>query len=286
MMGTSDFGGAGEYRRTRPVFNCRSGHRRRGERRIGGMMPRWVPFLVLSVAVACRATAPSGPPVATLPPAPGTSVEGGFKASKAVRWVRESAERRALFVQVFRAAATHVESAAATRAPGSWAVVADADETLIDNSLYQVERERAGRGFTPESWRAWTERQAAIPIPGAAPFLTRVRALGGRIAVVTNRRQSECPDTEAVFRTHGLAYDVMLCRGDDGPSDKTPRFESVARGTTPAGLPPLEILAFLGDNIRDFPEGSQDLRTASDEALAGFGARFFVVPNPMYGSWE
>jgi predicted secreted acid phosphatase len=113
-----------------------------------------------------------------------------------------------------------------------------------------------------------------------------VRALGGKIAIVTNRAVTECPDTEAVFRAHGLAYDLMLCKPDAGPGDKNPRFEAVARGTTPAELPPLEVVAFFGDNIQDFPGQGQALRTEPDEAFADFGARFFVLPNPMYGSWE
>ena len=54
--------------------------------------------------------------------------------------MRDSAEHRALFLQVYREATEHVEREAATRAPGTWAVVLDADETVIDNSLYQLER--------------------------------------------------------------------------------------------------------------------------------------------------
>jgi 5'-nucleotidase (lipoprotein e(P4) family) len=203
-----------------------------------------------------------------------------------VRWARDSAERRALSFQIFRAATAHVEKAAATRARGSWAVVADADETLIDNTLYQVEREKRGLGFTPESWHEWTERQEAIPLPGARQFLARVRELGGKIAVVTNRRESECADTSAVFGAHGLAYDVILCRPDNGPGDKNPRFQAVKNGTTPAELPPLEVVAYLGDNIRDFPGQSQALAKEGDAAFAEFGVRYFVFPNAMYGSWE
>jgi 5'-nucleotidase (lipoprotein e(P4) family) len=187
---------------------------------------------------------------------------------------------------VFRAATSYVEAAATTREDGSWAVVIDADETILDNSVYQVERERQGLGFTPESWHEWTARREAAPLPGAKDLLARVKTLGGRVAIVTNRRESECPDTEAVLRAHGLVYDVILCRPDDGPSDKGPRFEAVAAGTTRAGLPPLEVVAFVGDNIRDFPEQSQMLRTRGEEAFNEFGARFFVLPNPMYGSWE
>ena len=157
---------------------------------------------------------------------------------------------------------------------------------MLDNSLYQLERAEAGKPFDAASWTAWCARREAVPLPGASAFLSRVRALGGKIAIVTNRSAAECPDTEAVFRAHALAYDVMLCKPEAGPSDKNPRFEAIARGTTPAGLPPLEIVAFFGDNILDFPGRSQALRKEPDEAFADFGARFFVLPNPMYGSWE
>jgi 5'-nucleotidase (lipoprotein e(P4) family) len=248
-------------------------------------MPRWILLCTVVVAAACRATAPSPPPAPPGAPAAAAADET-FRPTKAVRWVRDSAEHRALFIQVFRSATAEVEAAAATRQDGTWAVVIDADQTILDNSLYQVERERQGLGFTRESWRAWTERQEAVPLPGAKGLLARVRALGGRIAIVTNRRGSECPDTEAVLRAHDLVYDVILCRPEDGPSDKNARFDAVARGSTPAGLPPLEIVAFLGDNIRDFPGQDQALRTQGEDAFGDFGARFFVLPNPMYGSWE
>jgi 5'-nucleotidase (lipoprotein e(P4) family) len=209
-----------------------------------------------------------------------------FRAPEAIRWASDSAEHRALFLQVYRDATAHVESVAPRHAPGTWAVVLDADETLIDNSRYQLERARDAKPFDEESWRAWTVRREAVPLPGASAFLARVRALGGKIAVVTNRTATECPDTEAVFRARGLAYDVMLCKPDAGPGDKNPRFEAVARGTTPAGLPPLEVVAFVGDNILDFPGQSQAIRKQDDAAFADFGTRYFVLPNPMYGSWE
>jgi predicted secreted acid phosphatase len=129
-------------------------------------------------------------------------------------------------------------------------------------------------------------RREATPLPGAAAFLARVRALGGRIAIVTNRLESECADTVALFKTHGLAFDVILCRPDKGPSDKNPRFEAVAAGKTPAGNTPLEVVAFVGDNILDFPGLNQTLRQQGEPAFSQFGTRYFLVPNPMYGSWQ
>ena len=241
--------------------------------------------LALAATAACRSAAPAAaprPPAApAVAPAPSTA-----PLPDAIRWTRDSAEHRALFLQVYRAATAQVEREAAARAAGTWAVVLDADETVLDNSLYQVERARAGQPFDAASWTAWCARREAVPLPGASAFLSRVRALGGRIAIVTNRAASECPDTEAVFQAHALPYDVMLCKPDAGPSDKNPRFEAVARGTTPAGLPPLDVVVFLGDNVQDFPGQSQAIRQQGDEAFLPFGARFFVLPNPMYGSWE
>jgi len=235
---------------------------------------------------ACRSAAPAAPPQAASPPLAAPAPVASRPPSGAIRWSRESAEHRAVYLQIYAAATTHVEQEAARRPAGSWAVVLDADETVIDNSLYQLERDRAGLPFDAPSWHAWTKRREALPQPGARAFLLRVRELGGRIAIVTNRTMSECPDTEAVFRAHELVFDVMLCKPDAGPSDKNPRFEAVARGTTPAGLPPLEIVAFLGDNVYDFPGLSQELRLQDDRAFTAFGVRYFVLPNPMYGSWE
>jgi 5'-nucleotidase (lipoprotein e(P4) family) len=258
-------------------------------------------LVVVYAAAACRTARPEAKPQPPSPPAaaqPASPVAPPAPAaapaattaerplSTAIRWTRGSAEHRALFLQVYRAATAHVEQEAARRARGAWAVVLDADETTIDNSVYQAERDRLGLAFDPLSWHAWTKRREALPLPGVRAFLARVRELGGRIAIVTNRTESECPDTRAVFEAHQLAYDLMLCKPDGGPSDKNPRFEAVARGTTPAGLPALEIVAFVGDNIQDFPKQGQAIRARGDEAFSEFGARFFVLPNPMYGSWE
>jgi len=247
-------------------------------------------MLVLVASAACRATAPVAPPQA--PASPPTAVQAHAEPAvqsvlpDGVRWVRDAAEYHAALVQVYRAVTARVEQEAAARAPGTWAVVLDADETVISNLDYEIERRRAGLGFTQESWRQWVARRAATPLPGAARFLARTRELGGRIAVVTNRLGSECPDTEALFRARALAYDVMLCRPDGAPSDKNPRFEAVAQGTTAAGLPPLDVVAFVGDNILDFPKMRQAVRQEGEAGLAEFGVRFFVVPNPTYGSWQ
>jgi 5'-nucleotidase (lipoprotein e(P4) family) len=239
-------------------------------------MRRPLPVVLLLLIVSC---APKQPPISTAPAA------AAAPAPEAIRWVRDSAEYHATLYQVYRLAITRVEQSVAKRTAGSWAVILDADETVLNNSLYQLERARLGLGFTPESWNTWVTRREATPLPGAAAFLARVRALGGRIAIVTNRTATECDDTRANFEAQGLPYDAILCREAGQPSDKNPRFEAVRTGTA-FGSGPVDVVAFLGDNIRDFPGGTQEMRKKGDEAFAEFGLRYFIFPNPLYGSFE
>ncbi len=241
---------------------------------------------LLASITACRSTARVAVAPATPPPATTAAAPAPLPVPDSIRWVRTSAEYVAALEQVYRLATARVEAEARTRATGSWAVVLDADETVINNALYQEERARAGLGYSDESWDAWVKRREATPLPGVGPFLSRVRALGGRIAIVTNRLQTQCDDTAAVFERYSLLYDAMLCRVNGTPSDKNPRFQAVAAGQTLAGATPLAVVAFIGDNIQDFPALGQSVRGAGPAGFADFGVRFFVLPNPMYGSWQ
>lgn len=239
----------------------------------------------LALLSGCRSAAPKTPstPARPAPPAAAASSTAGLPDS--IRWVRSSAEYVAACLETFRAATARVETEAKQLPAGTWGVILDADETVLDNSLYQAERAQQGLGYSDDSWAAWVKRREATPIPGSAAFLARVHELGGRIAIVTNRLQSACDDTEAVFTRYALAYDAMLCRIDGTPSDKNPRFQDVASGRSRASSAPLTIVAFVGDNILDFPTLSQAVRT-QPAAYADFGVRYFLLPNPMYGSWQ
>jgi 5'-nucleotidase (lipoprotein e(P4) family) len=239
------------------------------------------PFSCVLLVVALGACASKQAPVATSPASP------ALPAPNDIRWVQDSAEYQAAVIQVYRLATARVEQATAKRGPSeSWGVVLDADETILNNSVYQLERAKQGLAFSADSWNAWVKRREATPLPGAAAFLNRVRSLGGKIAIVTNRLQSECEDTRAVFDTYKLVFDAMLCRPDGTPSDKNPRFEAVANGSTTASTTPLDIVAFVGDNILDFPKMAQAARKVGAPAFTEFGVRFFIIPNPMYGSWQ
>lgn len=234
-------------------------------------------LVVLAVFAGACATAPA-PALSTVPAAARTQPND-------VHWVRSSAEHRAIFIQTYNTATERVRALAADRQRGTWAVILDADETVLDNSEYQRRLAGTGGSFDVETWNAWVREEAADTLPGAAGFARTVRELGGRVAIVTNRDDVVCDPTRRNLLNLGVIVDVVLCQAA-GESGKDGRFRAVAEGTTGAELPPLDVVAFVGDNIQDFPATTQQIRDAAPSAFDRFGRDWFILPNPMYGSWE
>ena len=195
-----------------------------------------------------------------------------------IRWEQTSAEIRAASLQAYGVASARIDELAAGSLPSAWTVVMDIDETTLMNVAYQRERAELGAGYSSPSWLAWVQRKAAAAMPGAKAFIDKVRGLGGKVVFVTNRKATgECDPTKENLAAVGIEYDGIFCRTDT--SDKNPRFEAIEDAGS-------EIVLFVGDNILDFPDLSQDIRTEPDSAFAEFGHRFILLPNPMYGSWE
>lgn len=243
------------------------------------MRHRPVFSILVAVLAACTST-----PAPSTAPAPQT---GTYKPSASIRWYRASAERRAIYLEVYRAAAQRLEERVKSRAPQTWAVIMDADETVLDNSPNEEESDSLHQGFSDARFVAWVRRDAARALPGAVDFTRRVHELGGSVAFVTNRADSLCADTKRTLAQAGITADEVLCQ--TGPTgDKNPRFQAIETGTPPSTLPKLTVVMWLGDNIQDFPAptGAQSIRSAPDSAFAPFGDVYFVLPNPMYGSWE
>jgi 5'-nucleotidase (lipoprotein e(P4) family) len=236
---------------------------------------------VILLAVSLAACAPTAQQAGKTPP----PAAAARTLPESIRWVRAAAEHRALFLQVYASASHRIRELAASRTRGTWVVVLDADETILDNSEYQRRRASQGLGFSQETWDVWINEEKATALPGAAEFLAHVRELGGRIAIVTNRDDYGCAATARNLKALSLVSDAILCRAQK-LSDKNPRFEAVRRGDAIAGAGPLEIVMWIGDNIQDFPALTQDLRSAPRDAFANFGSTYFMLPNPMYGSWE
>lgn len=209
-------------------------------------------------------------------------LQPGAALPRDVRWARASAEHDAVFLQTYRAAGDRLRELAAGRARGTWAVVLDADETILDNSVYQRRRALVDSSYTPASWAAWVDERAAPALPGALAFTRLADSLGARVVVVTNRSEAGCPATRTNLEALGVPAAAVLCQ--TGPSDKNPRFAAVQTGTVP-GLPALPIGMWVGDNIQDFPTLTQDAARGAD-GFSRFGDDFWMLPNPMYGSWE
>jgi 5'-nucleotidase (lipoprotein e(P4) family) len=201
----------------------------------------------------------------------------------ALAWVRESAEYGALTRQTYAAAATRLEALAPAMTNATWGVILDADETVLDNTTYEVRRAALDSAYTEVSWSAWVREVAAPAVPGAVAFTRRVHALGGRVVIVTNRADSVCAPTRANLQRVGVDADLVLCQLPGQP-DKNPRFEAVQRGAASAALPALTVVEWVGDNIQDFPKLAQASRD-DPLAMSLFGRRYFVLPNPIYGSW-
>jgi len=205
--------------------------------------------------------------------------------TSATRWSRTAAEHEALYLQIFAIAQDRLAGVAKPARP--WAIVTDADETIIDNTPFQCASELARHGqFDRELWQRWVGAEAAAATPGALQFIARVHQLGGKVIVVTNRDDE--PDrkhspTRANFSALGLAVDAVLFSLGPNDRDKNRRFHAIERdGIAAENLPPLAVLMYLGDNIGDFPGLTQE--NPGDRSR--FGTSYFVFPNPMYGSFS
>ena len=225
------------------------------------------------------------PNVAATPaaaPAPATTPAAA--TARDVQWSRVSAEHTAIFIETYRAAADRLASLASGRAPGSWGVILDADETVLDNSDYELARVPFGGSFDANAWDAWVAAARAPALPGAVTFTSRVHQLGGKVVIVSNRNDKGCPATRANLDRVSIKADLVVCKTDK--DDKNPRFDAVQNGTASPDFPAIAVLEWIGDNIQDFPHLSQAIRNEPESAFARFGDTFFALPNPMYGSWQ
>ena len=205
-----------------------------------------------------------------------------------IKWVRDSEEYAALSRMVYRLGARAVtESARRVPRGRAWAVVLDVDETALDNSLYQLSRVAYRLAYDTASWNAFVRRGESGMVPGTSELVAAVRQLGGRVAWISNREESVRQATQANLAAQRLWADGdRLCLATPDPQyHKAARRAEVMAGTGACGWAgqPVDVVAYFGDNIQDFPRsGENDPDAGSD---AAFGTRFFMLPNPLYGGW-
>jgi len=229
---------------------------------------------------------------------------GQLPLSSSVTWQTTSKEYAFLTTSAYQRAAAQLSEMALPETP--WVVSMDIDETVLDNSQYQVMLDRTGRSFTSESWAEWVQGQEATLVPGVAPFMDTVVELGGRFAFITNRERDQDVHTWQNMEKMGLPVtlenaclmgrssgDVSSVDGITRINDKDLRRQQVEDGTAscfrPGGgrhssFPAAAILMQVGDNIEDFVRTTQEDADV-DALLAEEGSPYILLPNPMYGSW-
>lgn len=220
---------------------------------------------------------------------PALAAQTPVAQNKDIRWVRDSEEYATLARQVYRQAARAVEAAARQMPRGQpWAVALDVDETALDNSIYQLDRATYGVPFDTTSWNAFVNRRASPAIPGTVEFIALVRRLGGRVAWITNRAEAVRPATQGSLAAAGLWNDSdRLCLLSADPAyTKGARRAEVGSGSGACSWEGqrVTIVVFVGDALGDFPAAGEGDADAGNDAA--FGVRYFLLPNPMYGTWE
>ena len=206
------------------------------------------------------------------------------QGSDAVLWQHASAEYYRIALQTYELARMKLAANLGSPDPRPRAVVVDIDETVLDNSPYQVAAIRDGRTFEQATWKDWTDKASARPTPGALPFLRHAMEQGCEVFYITNRDIREQAATLKNLQDLGFPFaDEAHLLLMDGSSDKTERRARVA-GTH-------RIVLLVGDQLRDFHEGFKDRSTDDGrpmvDAMGDTLSRYFILlPNPMYGTYR
>ena len=275
-------------------------------------------LLVLAVCTAlalsaCKraespAAAPATPAAAESPTSPTASAAPAVAAHdnlNAVAWVQTSVEYKALSEQTYRAAADHLDKALKEK---NWdalvpeergnaatglkpAVVMDVDETVLDNSPYQARLIRDGADYDEVTWAQWVAEKKAKPVPGVVDFAKAANARGVTVLYISNRAEHLKDATLANLKAVGLPVaddSVFLGLGtfvqdcEQNGSEKNCRRKLAGQK--------YRVLMQFGDQIGDFVQVVSNTRTDRDALYAEyhdwFGERWWMLPNPTYGSWE
>lgn len=225
-------------------------------------------------------------------------------------WVQTAAEYRAEALETYSAAASRLDDAladpswtAALEQTGGYsglppAVILDIDETVLDNAPFQGRLVLDNAPFDPALWDAWVATEAAEAIPGALEFVKA--AIGRDIAVfyITNRTcaagdgDNPCPQEAQTLRNlerlgfPDVSPDRMLLKREK------PEWGSEKENRRAAAAADHRILMLIGDDLGDFLPGVKNgvapgqRKDLVDRYGDRWGRMWFILPNPIYGSWE
>ncbi len=205
-------------------------------------------------------------------------------------WVQTSAEYAVITHQAFDMARHQLDQILARGGDGRpMALIVDVDETVLDNSGQTARSILARRGFHRDDWTAWVNEASAPPVPGALDYLHYVADRGLTVFYVTNRRVELEPATRRNLEARGFPLrqdiDVVLTRNErpEWTGDKSTRRQWIGAR--------FRIMQILGDDLEDFisvPPGTDaDTRQRlARQHMDEWGRNWFILPNPVYGSWE
>lgn len=223
----------------------------------------------------------------------------------AVAWTQTAIEHDLIYLQTYRDAQARLLQALADP---HWdalgksdrttplaglppAVILDIDETVLDNSPYQARLLKGGGEFNPADWAAWCREERARALPGAVAFTQFAARHGIAVIYISNRARDLDAATLANLRKAGLPVngpDALLGLGTlrqgctQTGTDKGCRRQLVGER--------YRVLMQFGDQLGDFIDVAHNTDAARREAVAAYlpwiGTRWFVLPNPTYGSWE
>ena len=197
---------------------------------------------------------------------------------------QKAAEYRALCFQAFNIAKLRVDEDMQTTNSKPRAIITDIDETILDNSAYEVHQTLQGKDYESPSWFEWTTMGTADTVPGASSFLQYAASKGITIFYITNRDEKERAGTLLNLQKFNLPNaDNAHLMLRQGVSSKEIRRQQVA--TTH------HVVLLLGDNLADFSslfdkKPLDERKQNTDDLAETFGKIFIVVPNPVYGDWE
>ena len=260
----------------------------------------------LLVGCASQATKPEPLPAPQTPPmTEEPATPPADDSLNATAWFQTSVERDLVYRAIYRAAAAQLPAALAdTR----WdalqkedrdgdvrklppAIIVDVDETVLDNSPYQARQIREQRGYDDANWGVWVNERKATALPGAAEFLNAAAKRGVTIFYISNRTADQAQATLDNLRATGfpiqdanqfLGLGTVVEGCEQEGSEKSCRRQLVGRR--------YRVLMQFGDQVGDFVQivaNTPDGRRAAIAPYADWiGQRWWVLPNPLYGSWE
>ena len=201
-----------------------------------------------------------------------------------VRWIRGSDEYKALCNQVYGQAIYQIKKKMTYNNfslnqsnVNNYAVIMDLDETVLDNSDYQVGLFERNASFNMDSWAKWVEREEAKLVPGAKEYIELLRKNNIQIIFISNRMHVRLDATKNNMKKLGvgLPSDIYLLRKDRADKKYIRRNEVFTKTGRMEKFKKYTVLQYLGDAMGDFVNDDFDR----------FGIDQFIFPNPMYGKW-